>query len=123
MKFTNPCWLRSTSERKFDRSCSSVSTLGTSKVDMPIQSVAQNTMFWSLANGWALPPPTSPAEPRSPWPYSETRAFGDAEPWATALRGTVQITLAVVVFPGMARGLPSAPRLNDDPGGQPGASR
>ena len=90
---------------------------------MPIQSVAQNTMFWSFANGWALPPPTSPAEPSSPWPYSEIRAGGDAAPWSTALRGTVQITLAVVVLPGIRVGLPSAPRANDDPGGQPGWSR
>jgi hypothetical protein len=68
MKFTNPCWARSASVGKRERSWSSVSTFGTSGVDMPIQSVAQNTKPCSFAIALTLSPVTSPPVPRRPWP-------------------------------------------------------
>jgi len=90
---------------------------------MPAQSVAQNTKPCSWPIACTLPPPTSLALPRRPWPYSEGRWLPGGLVPSTARRGIVQITLARAVLPGVRRGLPSAPRLKPEPGGQPGESR
>ena len=76
---------------------------GTSWVDMPDQSVAQNTKLCSFAIALMLPPVISLALPSSPWPYSDGRAGVTCGPSA-ATRGIRHVKFAAIVLPGMRCG-------------------
>ena len=63
-----PCWRRSASDGNFEMSCRIEIALGTSALDMPAQSVAQNVKSCSALMFLMLISSICVWEPSRPWP-------------------------------------------------------
>ena len=116
-KSRNPCWVRSGSAGKRDRSPRIEATVGRSSRAKPVQSVAQMTAL----EAWASRPRslTASAEPSRPWP----KMSGRAGRRALAARGTRQMSRASRVLPSRRTGRPRRSSAKREPVGQPGWSR
>ena len=94
-----PCWFRSASVGKRERSSEIDSALGMSSLDMPEKSVAQATKLPTEAS--EASGSTASAPPNSPWPKISGRPL-------TCPSGTRQMKRSCCTLPGRAPRQPAA---------------